>query len=281
MKTLAEIARDAAATVESGYYEISKIDATHSENYSGGGSTKRLTEAIREKRKRAVICEVKFSSPSSGEIRKHGDAADIARQMQAGGVVGLSVLTEPKNFSGSISNLIAVRKQTSLPVIMKDIFVSSEQIAAAKHINASAVLFIEEIFSDGLAMDDLSLEEAIHFAHKSNLEAIVETHTIEGLRKISRINADIIGINNRNLRYFETDVDTTTRLLGGYPPELTDGAPLIMSESGYDTADTLKKVISKLRSENSIIPDAFLIGTSVMQSDDVAAKVSEFVGALH
>ena len=94
----------------------------------------------------------------------------------------MSVLTEPKNFGGSMSNLIAVRKQTSLPIIMKDIIVSKEQIACSKAAGASAVLFIEEIFSDGLTKDDsLSLDNAVKFAHELGLDTIIETHTIEGL----------------------------------------------------------------------------------------------------
>lgn len=280
MKTLREIAEDAIATVESGFYDSSKIDALRYVHYPPGSTFKKLTDAISEKGKSALICEVKFSSPSAGEIRRHGEASEIAKQMEAGGAVGLSVLTEPKNFRGSISNLVAVRSNTKLPIIMKDIVVSKEQIVAAKHIRASAVLFIEEIFTDGLTKDDLSLDEATMFAREYGLETIVETHTIEGLRKVSQTDCDIIGINNRNLRTFETDVDTTCRLLKGYSPR-GDRNFLLMSESGYDSPATLKRIVAKLKSDNSLQPDAFLVGTSIMQSEDIAAVVREFVAALN
>ena len=124
-----------------------------------------------------------------------------------------------------MSNLIAVRKQTSLPIIMKDIIVSKEQIVAAKQAGASAVLFIEEIFSDGLTKDDLSLDDAVKFTHELGLDTIIETHTIEGLDKISKTNCDIIGINNRNLRTFETDVETTPKLLKDFSAKKLDTRP--------------------------------------------------------
>ena len=145
---------------------------------------------------------MKFASPSVGTIRSHGLVKEIVREMESGGAIGLSVLTESKNFGGSLSNLQAARKMTDLPIIMKDIIVSCEQIEAAKKIGASAVLFIEEVYSDGLSKDGLSLSNAVGFAQRLGLDTIFETHSVEGLEMISKIYTDVVGINNRDLRSF-------------------------------------------------------------------------------
>ncbi|MHB2037310.1 MAG: indole-3-glycerol-phosphate synthase [Nitrososphaerales archaeon] len=280
MKTLNELAQDAIATVESDYYGIAKIDKLLSNEGMTLGAVERLVDAIKDKKGKAIICEVKFSSPSAGEIRNRGSASEIAKEMENGGAVALSVLTEPKNFGGSMSNLISVRKQTSLPIIMKDIIVSKEQITAAKQAGASAVLFIEEIFSDGLTKDDLSLDDAVKSAHELGLDTIIETHTIEGLNKISKTSCEIIGINNRNLRTFETDVDTTPKLLKEFSQRNSIHGHLLMAESGFESADDLKRVKSRLQLDKSPQPDAFLIGTSIMRSVNIESKVRGFVEAL-
>ena len=281
MKTLDELAQDAIETIQSNYYARAEIDKLLSKEGMKVGAVERLVDAIRERKGNAIICEVKFSSPSAGEIRNRGSASEIANEMENGGAAGLSVLTEPKNFGGSMSNLIAVRKQTSLPIIMKDIIVSKEQIVAAKHAGASAVLFIEEIFSDGLTKDHLSLDDAVKFAHELGLDTIIETHTIEGLDKISKTECDIIGINNRNLRTFETDVETTPKLLKEFSRRSSiGGVQLLMSESGFDSPDDLKRVIALLQLDKSPQPDAFLIGTSIMRSVNIESRVRGFVEAL-
>ncbi|MDG6923799.1 MAG: indole-3-glycerol-phosphate synthase [Nitrososphaerota archaeon] len=282
MKTLDELAEDAIESVESGYYDASDINDLLSKVHLTTRIGKRLSDAITENRGRALICEVKFSSPSAGEIRNKDSATKIAREMEAGGAVGLSVLTESKNFNGSIADFLLVRKVTSLPMIMKDIIVSEEQIIAAKHMGASAVLFIEEIFSDNLTKAELSLDDAIRFSHELGIETIIETHTGEGLRKIAKTNCDIIGINNRNLRTFETDINTTAQLLKDFTPtnSIRMAPPLIMSESGYETPDDLKRIRNLLLEDKSPTPDAFLIGTSIMRSEKIQTKVRGFVEAL-
>ena len=177
--------------------------------------------------------------------------------------------------------MISIRKQTSLPIIMKDIIVSEEQIVAAKHAGASAVLFIEEIFSDGLTKDHLSLDDAVTFTHELGLDVIIETHTMEGLDKISKTNCDIIGINNRNLRTFETNIETTPKLLKEFSRRRSyRGDRLLMSESGFNSPEDLQRVRARLQLEKSPQPDAFLIGTSIMQSVDIESKVRGFVEAL-
>ncbi len=282
MKTLGQLARDAIETVESGYYDASEIDQLLSKHGQRETAVRRLVDAIREKKGRAIICEVKFSSPSAGKIRNKGAASEIAKEMESGGAAALSVLTEPLNFDGSLSNLISVGKLCSLPIIMKDIVVSKEQIAAAKHVGASAILFIEEVFSERLVRHDLSLDDAINFAHELGLDAIIETHTKEGLDKISRTSCDIIGINNRNLKTFETNIETTPQLLKGFSFRRSyDSMPLLISESGFESSDDLKRIRARLQLEGSLLPDGYLIGSSIMRSENIETKVRGFVEALN
>ncbi len=285
MKTLKALAQDAMATIESGFYSDRRLETIFGNMGKPSSPAKRLVDAIREKKGSALICEVKFASPSAGEIRNHGTAYNIAKEMESGGAVGLSVLTEPKNFKGSIPNLIAVRNISSLPIIMKDIIISKEQIIAAKHIGASAVLFIEEIFSDELTKDDLTLDDAVKTAKDLGLDTIIETHTREGLEKISKTSCDIIGINNRDLRTFETKIETTSQLLKGFSlPKTQTGShdlPLIMSESGYETPEDINNLKMKLRADGSLQPGAYLVGTSIMKSDSIEGKVHGFVEVLN
>jgi indole-3-glycerol phosphate synthase len=280
MKTLEEISQDAISAVESGYYDYSPSKETtqdkprHPNPNSGG-----VASAIRRAKGRALICEVKFASPSAGTIREQGSVRDIVREMEAGGAIALSILTESKNFGGSISNLAEARNVSALPIIMKDIIVSKEQIVAAKKLGANAVLFIEEVYSEGLSRGNLSLDDAIEFARDLGLDTIVETHAAEGLQKISNTRADILGINNRDLRTFQTDIETTFNLLKGFTRASQSGQ-LIVSESGFESVDDIRSILARLRGSTSAVPDAFLIGTSIMRSKNIRQKVQSFIEGL-
>ncbi len=271
---------DAFDTVDSGYYEtvsnldLDRISSTIS-NQKGNHCS--LVNSIRGKDGRAIICEIKFASPSTGKIDGRFDqVSQIAREMEAGGAAGLSVLTEPKNFSGSLTNLRIARAATGLPVIMKDIVVSEKQILAARAFGASAILFIHEVFSEGFSRQDLTLHNAIKKARENNLEVIVETHSKEGLINVAKLDCDIIGINNRDLKTFKTTISTTLDLLCDSP---TDNGSLrdrlIMSESGFETPADIFNLIQNLKDRHAPVPRAFLIGTSIMKSPDIRGKVSE------
>lgn len=271
MKTLKDLAEDAANTIESGYYR-NLPSARPIENRS-------LIGSIKNKSGHAIICEIKFASPSAGRIDdRYDQVSKIAKEMEAGGAAGLSVLTEPKNFGGSLSNLVLAGESTKLPVIMKDVVVSKEQIIAARELGASAVLFIWEIFSEGYSAHSLTLQDAIRTAKDQNLEVILETHSREGLREAAKLDYDIVGINNRDLKTFKTSINTTIDLLGEIDPQarFTLQDRLIMSESGYETASDISYVRDKLKSCGSLVPDAYLIGTSIMKSTDVWGKVMRF-----
>lgn len=265
MKTLKELAEDAFATVDSGYYRTKpKAALPH----------RSLVNSIKNKNGRAIICEIKFASPSAGKIDgRYDQVSKIAEEMEQGGAAGLSVLTEPKNFGGSLANLTLAIETTNLPVIMKDVIVSEKQIDAAKSLGASAVLFIWEVFSEGYSQG-FTLTEAIRAAREKGLDVIAETHSKEGLFEAGKLDCDIIGINNRDLKTFKTSIETTIDLL----KESSIRNCVIMSESGFETAADILHVTEKLKSLNAPVPVAFLIGTSIMKSRDVRSKVIEFAG---
>jgi indole-3-glycerol phosphate synthase len=283
LKSLEQLAEDALLAVDSGYYDLS-IDNSFQREIEISNNFGRFTsfgDSIKSANEKAIICEIKFASPSAGEIRQQSDVSMIASEMEAGGASGLSVLTESKNFNGSISNLIEAREKTRLPILMKDIIVSKEQILLARRIGANAILFIEELFSANLAKHGLSLAQAVDFARSLGLDTVAETHTKIGLDAVLEARPDVVGINNRDLNTFETSVDTTIELLGSLPVRqrsLLEGH-LIMSESGYETPSDIERVVNALRDEGSTSPNAFLIGTSIMRSNDIRKKVQSFVNA--
>lgn len=267
MKTLKELAEDAAATVDSGFYR--KIPSMKPLD------RRSLVQSILKRSRPAIICEIKFASPSAGEIDdRHDQVSQIANEMETGGAAGLSVLTEPKSFAGSLENLAAARMSTNLPVIMKDIIVSKDQIEAAQKIGASSVLLIWELFASGYSKNNLSLEDAIAAAKSRELEVVVEAHSREGLNETARLACEIIGINNRDLKTFKTNIDTTVDLL----KEVSLPGRLLMSESGFENASDISYVIEKLNHAGAPIPRAFLIGTSIMRTRDVRNKVAELAG---
>ncbi len=276
MKTLEALTTDALLTVESGFYDSPETPS------SLAATGKSLVDVVSENRGRALVCEVKFASPSAGDIRGKGLPAEIAKEMEAGGAMALSVLTEPKNFKGSVSNLISVRSVTSLPIIMKDIVVSKEQIIAARRLGASAVLLIEEIFTRKQTKGGLSLNEAVNVARDCGVNSIVETHTKVGLEIVSKVDCDIIGLNNRDLNTFKTNIETTVDLLNGFVPRRSGNRPLplIMSESGYESPEDILKLKERVSLNGSLQPDAFLIGTSIMKSDNIREKVQSFTRVL-
>ncbi len=186
--------------------------------------------------------------------------------MVDGGATGISVLTDPDNFEGSLNALAEVSQNGNVPTIMKDIIVSPKQLLAGRRAGASAVVLISELFSQGLA--DSHLEEMIIKARRLGLEAIVEANSPQEFANLSKYKPDVFGINNRNLSTFEIDLSTTERILAGHSE--VDGP--ILSESGIESSRDIKR----LRAAGA---DAFLVGTSVMKSADIQEKVKEFVNA--
>ncbi|MCZ2807857.1 MAG: indole-3-glycerol-phosphate synthase [Candidatus Bathyarchaeota archaeon] len=251
------LARDAKETVTEGYYEVSTQDEFPSVS---------LRKAIIENKKNAVITEVKAASPSRGTIRKRFDPKKVAIAMENGGATGISVLTEPKHFSGSLSYLAKIRKEVKLPILMKDIIINPLQLETASRIGANAVLLIEALFEREYCECDI--DEMISQAHARNLEVLLESHNESEFQSAVNSDADLIGINNRDLRTLKVDIRITERILKRYGTR----EKIVVSESGVMTpADLL--FLRRCGAQ------AFLIGSAIMMAGNIEKKVKEFVTA--
>ncbi len=205
----------------------------------------------------AVIAEIKRASPSKGLLREDFRPADIARSYQKGGAACLSVLTDRDFFQGGEEFLKAARAACDLPVIRKDFIVDPYQVAEARAIGADAILLIVAALEDG-RMADLHAQ-----ALSLGMDVLIEVHDGAELERALKLNNRLIGINNRNLRNFETTLDTTINLLDRIGDER-----LVVTESAIHTVND----VSLMRSHNV---NAFLVGEAFMRADEPGDKLAE------
>lgn len=250
---LEKLANNSQKAISDGIYEI---------NYKNPKSEKNLIEQIRSNKHASLITEVKFSSPSLGNIREVSDPVQIAKQMVDGGAVGLSVLTQPYLFNGSPDYFTKIRKSIKVPLLMKDIVIDKSQIDAAEKLGADMVLLIQAIFDKKFAYD---IDEFVSYAHKKKLLVLLESHTKKEFSDSAKTQADILGINNRNLDTLEIDLETTKSILKD-----RDEKRIIISESGVESPKDIQFL-------NRCGADAFLVGSSIMKSKDIKGLVSELV----
>jgi indole-3-glycerol phosphate synthase len=256
---LPHLVASAKTRIDRGYYDIGETSFTH--------SVHSLSRALQKTEKTPVITEVKFSSPSIGKIRTIEDPVELAKQMVDGGACAISVLSDPDNFNGSLTTLAKVSANVNLPVLMKDIVVSPRQLQAAAHMGASAIVMISEIFSRGLA--EVSLDVMIGEARRLGLETLLEANTSVEFGSMMKYSPDVYGINNRNLSTFHVDLSTTEKILSENGRNIDRP---IVSESGIESVIDIQRLKRAGAS-------AFLVGTSIMQSENIALKVRELVNA--
>jgi indole-3-glycerol phosphate synthase len=205
----------------------------------------------------SVIAEFKRRSPSAGQIRDGASPAEIARAYEAGGAAALSVLTDEAHFGGSLADLGEARNACELPVLQKDFVVDRYQLYEAAVAGADAVLLIVA------ALDADALAELYTEARGLDLDCLVEVHEESELETALTVEAEVIGINNRNLDDMSVDVQTTFELITDVPAGKT-----VVSESGISDRATLEEL-------ERVGVDAVLIGEALMRADDPAAKVRE------
>ncbi|MBI1662973.1 MAG: indole-3-glycerol-phosphate synthase [Nitrosopumilus sp.] len=227
-------------------------------------SNKDFIQIIKTSSHAPLLTEVKFSSPSLGKIRTLTDPVSIAFQMIAGGSKALSVLTQPHLFNGSPEYFMKVRQAVDVPMLMKDIMIEKIQIDAAKKIGADFMLIIQSLFDQNYLKD---IDDFIAYGHKQGLQILLEVHTKQEFENALKTEADLIGINNRNLDTLEINLKTTETILSG----IEKSRP-ILSESGIETPDDIQYL-------KKCGADAFLIGSSIMKSDNIEEQVRKLVNA--
>ena len=252
---LKKLVNNSQMAIDDGVYDV---------NVNLQKSDKDFKQIITSNPHATLLTEVKFSSPSLGKIRTIGDPSNIAKQMIAGGSKALSVLTQPHLFNGSPEYFIKVRNAVDVPLLMKDIMIDKIQIDAAKKIGADYMLVIQSLFDQNFLTD---IDEFIDYGHKQGLNILLEVHTKEEFQNALKTKADIIGINNRNLDTLEIDLKTTELVLSDY-----DDSKIILSESGISTSDDIRYL-------KKCGADAFLIGSSIMKSDNIEEQVRKLVNS--
>ncbi len=208
----------------------------------------------------SIIAEIKKASPSKGLIRSDFDPLKIAREYEQAGAAAISVLTEEDFFQGKSEYLKQVKRLVGIPVLRKDFIFDSWQVWQSAYLGADAILLIAALLSTE------ELKSLRLLAGSLGMDALVEVHGSEELNEALESGAEIIGINNRNLKTFDVDIRTTGKLIGDIPPGIT-----IVSESGIDSAADIEHL-------NSLGADAALIGESLMRAKSINGKMKELKG---
>jgi indole-3-glycerol phosphate synthase len=210
-----------------------------------------------------VIAEFKRRSPSAGALHEAPDLAEIVRAYQRGGAVAVSILTEGPNFAGSLEDLRVARDACALPLLRKDFIVDTYQLHEARAAGADAVLLIVA------ALDPVELASLHGAARAIGLDVLVEVHDRDELHTALELGAEIIGVNNRDLRDFSVDVQRTARLMDAIP----DGV-VVVSESGIAETEQLRAL-----HEHGV--HAVLVGEALMRSDDPVEALAELASFRH
>ncbi len=230
------------------------------ENIKKASTTRSLSAALKSDVNISIVAEIKKASPSIGILRDNFKPIKIARIYEANGAAAISVLTDEKFFQGSLSYLTMVRNTVRLPVLRKDFIVDPYQIYEAREAGADAILLIAAFFSKE------ELQDFMLLASELGMDCLVEVHSEKELKTVLQTNASIIGINNRDLKTFKTDLETTLRLRPLIPSE-----KIVVSESGIKSRKDIEKLL-----ENGV--NAVLVGETLMKSNNIPKKLHELLG---
>lgn len=207
-----------------------------------------------------LIAEVKRRSPSKGVFRNDLDAAQLARTYAASGAACVSVLTDETFFMGSLDDLCAVREAVNLPILRKEFIIDEAQIYETRACGADAILLIAAI------LNDEQLASFAHIAQRLDMSALIEIHDATELQRVRPLRPALIGINNRDLKTFRTDLSTTERLRPLIPSNCT-----VIAESGIHTRADVERLLR-------VGVQAILVGESLVLAEDVSEKIRELTG---
>ncbi|MEF9934014.1 MAG: indole-3-glycerol phosphate synthase TrpC [Clostridium sp.] len=215
-------------------------------------------DRIKSSKGMAVIAEIKRASPSKGDLNIDLDPRLLAREYEESGASAISVLTEDKYFKGSYKDLLEVRLETSLPILCKDFIVDRVQIDIAYKLGADIILLI------AACLDDYELSDLYSYALSYGLNIIIEVHSKEEIHRGLKLNPSIIGINNRNLKTFKTDIRVTGELI----KELKGFKGIVISESGIKSNEDIRYL-------KNLGVDCVLVGESFVTSNSLKDKILE------
>jgi len=255
---LEEIARRRRADVQRARAEVPEDLLRASPEFA---EKRRGFRAALEAPGRRIVAEIKRASPSRGWIRAQCDPVDIARAYEGAGAAAISVLTEERFFGGSGESLRRVRRAVGTPLLCKDFFVDRYQLVQARALGADAVLLILALLADR------DLQEFLQEAAALELDVLTEVHDEVELRRAVRAGVRVIGINNRDLRTFETSLEVTERLARLAPEDA-----LLVAESGIESPADLRRL------ERCGVR-AFLIGEALMRAEQPGERLREFLEA--
>jgi indole-3-glycerol phosphate synthase len=207
-----------------------------------------------------LIAEIKKASPSAQVIRNDFDPVTIAMTCQAHGATCLSVLTDAPYFQGHLAHLSLIRRSAAIPLLRKDFLIDEYQIVEARLAGADAVLLIAEI------LDDASIHHLLQLTQRLGMAALVEFHDAVNLPRVLDSGADLIGINNRDLRHFGTDIEHTLRMRDQIPADV-----VLVSESGIHTRQDVERL-------QAAGVSAILVGESLMRAPDIGVAVEQLLG---
>lgn len=222
--------------------------------------TRNFLDAIRQRieaGKTAVIAEIKRASPSKGVLRENFDPAQIARSYEQGGAACLSVLTDVEYFQGDDAYLKLARDACQLPVLRKEFIIDHYQVYESRLIGGDCILLI------AAALDDDQLRGFTELAHSLDMAVLVEVHDAEELQRALKLDVTLVGINNRNLRTFETSLDTTLELLPAIPDD-----KIVITESGIHQRDDIETMLA-----HNV--HSFLIGEAFMRAEQPGDRLAQ------